>query len=90
LIHHRKARRLVPGDFAKSGSLFQDFLRYIHYIGWLAHSFHVFASPSPHKSIPFAIEATRQRQCKQDQARKSSHSFKHRSSSLLNLLVNHS
>ncbi|WP_218962515.1 hypothetical protein, partial [Pseudomonas amygdali] len=25
LIHHRKARRLVPGDFAKSGSLFQDF-----------------------------------------------------------------
>ncbi|WP_217427308.1 hypothetical protein, partial [Pseudomonas aeruginosa] len=27
LFHHRKARRLVSGDFAKSGSLFQDFLR---------------------------------------------------------------
>ncbi|MFV7466453.1 hypothetical protein, partial [Pseudomonas shirazica] len=26
LFHHRKARRLVSGDFAKSGSLFQDFL----------------------------------------------------------------
>ncbi|MEV1399127.1 MULTISPECIES: hypothetical protein, partial [Pseudomonas] len=25
LFHHRKARRLVSGDFAKSGSLFQDF-----------------------------------------------------------------
>ncbi|WP_221035774.1 hypothetical protein, partial [Pseudomonas syringae group genomosp. 3] len=55
-----------------------------------AHSRFIFASPSPHKSIPFAIEATRQRQYKQDQARKSSHSFKHGSSSLLNLLVNQS
>ncbi|WP_218195170.1 hypothetical protein, partial [Pseudomonas sp. 1239] len=27
LFHHRKARRLVSGDFAKSGSLFQDFPR---------------------------------------------------------------
>ena len=25
LLHHRKARRLVSGDFAKSGSLFQSF-----------------------------------------------------------------
>ena len=27
LLHHRKARRLVSGDFAKSGSLFQNFLK---------------------------------------------------------------
>ncbi|MCQ3013159.1 hypothetical protein NLO86_22675, partial [Pseudomonas savastanoi] len=27
LFHHRKARRLVSGDFAKLGSLFQSFLR---------------------------------------------------------------
>ncbi|WP_234710451.1 hypothetical protein, partial [Pseudomonas amygdali] len=27
LFHHRKARRLVSGDFAKLGSLFQNFLR---------------------------------------------------------------
>ncbi|MCD5971996.1 hypothetical protein KDX24_12110, partial [Pseudomonas sp. CDFA 550] len=27
LFHHRKARRLVFRDFAKSGSLFQSFLR---------------------------------------------------------------
>uniref|UniRef100_UPI001FB80C37 hypothetical protein n=1 Tax=Pseudomonas amygdali TaxID=47877 RepID=UPI001FB80C37 len=26
LFHHRKARRLVSGDFAKLGSLFQSFL----------------------------------------------------------------
>ncbi|WP_333986309.1 hypothetical protein, partial [Pseudomonas aeruginosa] len=30
LFHHRKARRLVSGDFAKSGSLFQDFLSGAH------------------------------------------------------------
>ncbi|WP_232830002.1 hypothetical protein, partial [Pseudomonas amygdali] len=29
LFHHRKARRLVSGDFAKLGSLFQSFLRTI-------------------------------------------------------------
>ncbi|WP_218962285.1 hypothetical protein, partial [Pseudomonas syringae] len=27
LFHHRKARRLVSGDFAKLGSLFQSFLK---------------------------------------------------------------
>ncbi|MCQ3013713.1 hypothetical protein NLO86_25935, partial [Pseudomonas savastanoi] len=27
LFHHRKARRLVSGDFAKLGSLFQSFPR---------------------------------------------------------------
>ncbi|WP_243787417.1 hypothetical protein, partial [Pseudomonas amygdali] len=29
LFHHRKARRLVSGDFAKLGSLFQSFLRFL-------------------------------------------------------------
>ncbi|WP_221036158.1 hypothetical protein, partial [Pseudomonas savastanoi] len=29
LFHHRKARRLVSGDFAKLGSLFQSFLKII-------------------------------------------------------------
>ncbi|MFV7465758.1 hypothetical protein, partial [Pseudomonas shirazica] len=31
LFHHRKARRLVSGDFAKSGSLFQDFPSWSHW-----------------------------------------------------------
>ncbi|MCQ3008586.1 Imm5 family immunity protein, partial [Pseudomonas savastanoi] len=29
LFHHRKARRLVSGDFAKLGSLFQSFPSYL-------------------------------------------------------------
>ncbi|MCA5969979.1 hypothetical protein, partial [Pseudomonas sp. P129] len=32
LFHHRKARRLVSGDFAKLGSLFQSFLRDTGYV----------------------------------------------------------
>ncbi|WP_268795804.1 GH25 family lysozyme, partial [Pseudomonas amygdali] len=33
--HHRKARRLVSGDFAKLGSLFQSFLS--EYPLWIAN-----------------------------------------------------
>ncbi|WP_218962272.1 hypothetical protein, partial [Pseudomonas syringae] len=43
LFHHRKARRLVSGDFAKLGSLFQSFLRVRDYLIkpiWILHGHH--------------------------------------------------
>ncbi|GBH21437.1 hypothetical protein KPSA3_07484 [Pseudomonas syringae pv. actinidiae] len=41
LFHHRKARRLVSGDFAKLGSLFQNFLSSLQGTIETAHPLHL-------------------------------------------------
>ncbi|WP_218961267.1 hypothetical protein, partial [Pseudomonas syringae] len=51
LFHHRKARRLVSGDFAKLGSLFQSFPKLFAFLETTASS----ALFSPITCIPRAM-----------------------------------
>ncbi|WP_218963298.1 hypothetical protein, partial [Pseudomonas amygdali] len=39
LFHHRKARRLVSGDFAKLGSLFQSFPRVTPSVNFITYGY---------------------------------------------------
>ncbi|MFV7466336.1 hypothetical protein, partial [Pseudomonas shirazica] len=56
LFHHRKARRLVSGDFAKSGSLFQDFLSAIKECGRTTEQKKTREKSNPRRRMEFEVK----------------------------------